>query len=107
MFKVSADPKFTHPVRVMVPTDGGHEEQTFKATFRVIDVEELTSIEEQGGQKAVLRAVVTHMAELADDHGNEVPYSDGLRDQLIGNPSVRIALYQTYRRAITKAPEGN
>lgn len=107
MFKVTTAPKFTHPVTVFVPTDGGHVEQSFKATFLVEDVEKLSDIQDEGGQKAVLQRVVTHMDELVGDDDQAVPYSDALRDQLIGLPYVRIALFRTYLDAVTKAKPGN
>lgn len=107
MFKVVTVPKFTHPVTVMVPTDGGHVEQTFKATFLVEDVEKLSDIQDEGGQKAVLQRVVCHMADLIGEDDQPLPYSDGLRDQLIGTPYVRIALFQTYLQAVAKAKPGN
>lgn len=107
MFKVVAIPKFTRPVQVLVPTDGGHIEQSFKATFIVEDVEKLSEIQDEGGQKAVLQRVVCHMDDLVGDDDQALPYSDTLRDQLIGIPYVRIALFQTYLTAVTKAKTGN
>lgn len=107
MFKVTSVPKFTHPVKVFVPSDGGHVEQTFKATFIVEDVEKLSEIQDEGGQKAVLQRVVCHMDDLEGDDGQPVPYSDQIRDQLIGLPFVRFALFLTYVEAVTKAKAGN
>lgn len=107
MFKVSKEPRFTHEVKVMVPTDGGFEVQSFKATFRVIDVEKLSDVQDESGQKGVLQQVIAGMDELIGDDGQPLPYSDELRDQLIGVPYVRIALFTAYLRGVTKAPEGN
>lgn len=107
MFKVVSIPKFTHPVSVMVPTDGGHVEQSFKTTFIVEDVEKLSDIQDEGGQKAVLQRVVCHMDDLVGEDDQALPYSDALRDQLIGVPYVRIALFQSYLAAVTKAKAGN
>ncbi len=111
MFKVTAEPKFTHTVKVMVPVDGGHKEQSFKATFKVLPVEELTaedhSEDQAAGQIAVLRKAIISLDELVGDDDQPLPYSDELRDQLLGITYVRIALLRTYLTAITKAKSGN
>lgn len=107
MFKITTNPTFTHSVHVMVPVDGGHKEQTFKATFAVMDVEELERVQDEEGQRGVLRKVIKGFDELIGDDDKPVPFSDDLREQLIGVPFVRIALFQTYLKAISKAKAGN
>lgn len=107
MFKVSADPKFTHPVTVFVPCDGGHESQTFPVTFRVVPEDELGDRDGVEGQKDALRRIVVHMGDLVDDNDQPIPYSDAMREQLIGAAYVRMALMTTYIKAITKTQAGN
>ena len=107
MFKVTTDPRFTHPVKVFVPVDGGHKEQTFKATFRVEDVEQLEQVQDELGQRGVLERVIVGMSDLVGDDDQPLEYNDALRDQLIGVPFVRIALFRTYLEAVTKARAGN
>ncbi len=107
MFKVTEERTFTRSVPVMVPTDGGHTKETFKATYRVVDIEELDDTHTLEGQQRVLRRVVVSMDELVDDAGAEMPYSDELRDKLIRVPFVRSALLQTYMQAVTRARAGN
>ena len=107
MFKVVAEPQFTHTVKVRVPVDGGHEDQSFKARFRVIDTDEVAEIELKEGRKAAVKRILVSMDELTDADGNPVSYSDALRDQLIQLPYVEIALYRTYLEAVTGAKTGN
>lgn len=109
MFKVTREPKFTHEVKVMVPTDGGHEQQTFKATFKVMPLDELAdnNTNTDSGQRGVLKKVVTDMSDLIGEDDQALPYSDELRDRMIEVPYVRVALFQTYLAALTKAPAGN
>jgi len=109
MFVVSREPHFTHPVAVQVPVDGGHVEQTFKATFRVIDNAKLDSFDLNTveGSRDFLVAVIVKLDDLVDEQEKPLPYSDALRDQLIGNPYVSLALGRTYREAIKKAARGN
>ena len=107
MFKVTSEPKFTHSVKVCVPVDGGHREETFKATFRVIPIDELDDTATLEGQQVLLRRVVSHLDELIGDDEKPLPYSDELRDQLIAVPYVRAAMFQTYLAAITLTRVGN
>jgi hypothetical protein len=107
MFKVTTEPKFTHPVTVCVPTDGGHVEQTFKATFRVLDADQLSPDSSVEGQIEDLRRVLVTMHDLVGEDDQAVSYSDALRDQLIRLPYVRIALINAYVRGVTKAKQGN
>lgn len=109
MFTVTDEMTFTHPVKMLVPADGGHKPQHFKATFRVLDTDregafDLSTAE---GSTAFLQAIVTHMDELVGADEQPVPYSDELRDKLIRWPFVRSALVRTYYDAVRKAPEGN
>lgn len=108
MFIVSSNRTFTHPVKVMVPVDGGHKEQSFKTTFRVIDADaderDLTSA---AGSTSFLKEVVIGMDELVDDQEQAVPYSDELRDRMLKLPFVRVALARAYMTAVSKAPTGN
>lgn len=110
MFKLSTNPTFTHPVEVLVPVDGGHDKQLFKATFRVLDADSddaQPDLNTASGSTAFLREVLVSMDELEGDDGKPVPYSDAIRDQLLKKPYVRTALARTYFAAITKATLGN
>lgn len=112
MFKLSTDPRFTHEVKVQVPVDGGFKEQSFKATFRVLPLDQLKADEEVDGdeagyQETTLRKVVVGLDDLVDDADQPIAYSDEIRDRLIAVPYVRIALMQTYIRAVTKVKAGN
>lgn len=107
MFLVTAEKTFTHTITVCVPVDGGHVDQTFKATFRVVDPGQLTGGDTSEGQMEDLRKVIVTLDDLVDDNREKLPYSDALRDQLLVVPYVRIALINAYIRGITKAKLGN
>jgi hypothetical protein len=109
MFKISSNPTFTHQVRVSVPINGGHREETFKAKFNVLPT---TKIEEfdlttPAGTSEFLRAALCGLEEVTDDAGNELPYSDELREKMITIPMAREALFKTYFAAISRARLGN
>lgn len=109
MFKVDDDPQFTHTVEALVPVDGGHEKQPFKATFRVLDPEDGDGydLNSTAGSTDFLKRVVVHLDELEGADGKPRPYSDGLRDRLLKLPYVRAALARAYFTAVTKATVGN
>ena len=107
MFKVTQDPQFTHAVKVQVPVDGGHVEQSFKTRFRVVPLEELQDLMTLEGQELALKRVIVDMEELVDEQKQPLEYSDELRDQLIAVPYVRAALVRTYQAGILKARTGN
>lgn len=107
MFKLVAEPTFTHTVKVTVPIDGGFAEQTFKATFLVIPVDEMTDTSSLEGQQDLLRRVVRSLDEIVDDAGEPIPYSERLRDQMIASPYARVGLYDTYLAGVFKARRGN
>jgi hypothetical protein len=106
MFKIASDPKFTHTVTACVPVDGGHENMTFKATFRVVPLEQLGGTDNET-QAESLKKVVVHLDDLVDENEQPQPYSDALRDKLIELPFMRYALMQTYIAAVTKTKAGN
>lgn len=106
MFKLANEAKFTHPVTVCVPVDGGHANETFKVTFRVLDLDQL-DVGSLGGQQELLQKIVVGFDEIEDEDGNPAPYSEELRDRMIATPYVRAAIFQTYMAAIIKTHVGN
>lgn len=107
MFKVSSEPKFTHDVTAVVPVDGGHENMTFKVTFRVVPIEQLGSADSNETQAESLKKIVVHMDDMVDENDQPLPYSDALRDKLIEMPFFRYAVMQAYLAAVTKTKAGN
>ena len=109
MFKVVSDRTFTHDVEILTPVDGGHEKQTFKATFALLPLDDVKAVDTNAFDDvtAFLTKAVRHIDNLIDERGQPVPYSDRLRDQLIQEADVRTGLMRTYQKALTKAAEGN
>lgn len=110
MFKVTSEPQFTHAVKVQEPVDGGFKESTFKVRFRVIPMDQLKAEDGEEGeaaQKVSLRKVIVSMSDLIGEDDQPLPYSDDLRDQLLDMAYVRLALLQTYTKALTKVKTGN
>lgn len=108
-FVVDLNPTFSHPVKVLVPVDGGHKEQQFRAKFRVMPVDEEAGFDLRTGSGSTefLKKLVVEMSELVDASDQAVVYNDEVRDQLLRWPYVRAALTRTYYDAVGKAATGN
>ena len=110
MFKIVQNPEFSHVVHVQVPVDSGHATQTFTARFRVLTVSQAGAhrLDTAEGTDAYLRDIFVGWGkDLTDSDGAPLDYSDQIRDQLIDQPHVRLALLKTYNAALQGAKRGN
>ena len=109
MFKATTDRRFTARCKAFVPVNGGHREEPFKATFRVLDTEQLENYDltNKMGTDDFLRAVIMELDEIGDEQGNPVPYSEDLRDVVMNDPMARTALIRGYFDNISKGRKGN
>jgi len=109
MFKIADEPKFTHDVTARVPVDGGFREEPFKATFRVLDPEQLDkfNLGTTDGATAFLRAVVVRLDEIGDAQGKPVEFSDEVFNQVLRLQYARVALTRAYFDGISGAKAGN
>lgn len=109
MFKIVQNRTFTHDVPVMVPINGGHQEDTLKTTFNYVDADRLAAFDLATGEGTdqFLEAVINCFHDCVDEAGNQLPYSDALRKQLLGMHNVRGALTRHYVNAVRKTKEGN
>ncbi|WP_297772674.1 hypothetical protein [uncultured Roseovarius sp.] len=102
MFKIDQKPTFTRRVEIKVPADGGHEMQDLEVTFRVLPDEEIEAFDMRTtrGEREFLAATVFHIDDVEDEKGSALPYSDNLRDRLVGLAYVRVALINAYYAAL-------
>lgn len=109
MFKLADAPCFTREVTVRVPCDGGHRNETFKATFLAISVTEAQSYDLATfeGTTRFLEAVIFDLSDIADEQGKPLPYNHALRTRLIDLPWTRSALAAAYFEALGAARLGN
>jgi hypothetical protein len=109
MFKIIDNPEFTHDVTVMVPVDGGHEEQTFKARYRILSDEDQDGfdVSTTDGLKGFLKKTLVALDDLAGSDDKPIEYNDAVRDHILSLPYARLALLRTYMTAVTKARAGN
>ena len=106
MLRIVKDPRFTHPVSVQVPVDGGHQEQTFTATFRVIAYDEAEELA-RSDLDAFFARVLLECGDIEDEAGRQMVWEDGLREQLLGLRYVQLGLVAAYFAGIGKARLGN
>ena len=109
MFKIVQEPTFTHSVIARVPIDGGFREESFKATYRVVDPAELEKLDlaTNEGSTAFLKKAVVRLDEIADVEGKTLEWSDEVRDAALKLPWARVALARGYFAAIAGAKAGN
>ena len=109
MFKIVDEPTFSHEVTARVPVDGGFREETFTATFRVIDPEEADEFDltTTAGSTAFLRRTVVKLDDVGDAQSKLLEWSDEVRDAALRLPWARSALARTYFAAISGAKSGN
>lgn len=109
MFKLVENPTFTHTVKVKVPVDGGYADQSFKATFNVVPLDERRQfdLEDAEASDAFLRRIIAKLDDIADAEGKPLEYSDAVRDALIARDYVRIAIVRSYFEAMGGARSGN
>lgn len=102
MFKIDQRPTFTRRVEIKVPAGGGHEMQDMSVTFRVLPDEEIEAFDTRTtvGEREFLAVAVTNFEDIEDEDGKPLPYSDSLRDRLIGLAYVRVALINAYHAAL-------
>lgn len=108
-FKLIDNPTFTHTVKIRVPRDGGFANETVKATYSVIPVEEYAKFDmttEQGTKDFLIRAIVS-LGDIVDENDEPLEYNDELRDRLLSLPYMRIGLSAGYHKGVADARLGN
>ena len=106
MFKITDELTFKREVKFLVPVDGGHETHSLDFTFRVLEIDEDELLIE-GGIRAVLKKVIVKIDGMLDDDDRPIPYSDKMRDRLLGKRFIELAALKAYSEACSKVVEGN
>lgn len=116
MFKLELDPKWTWPVTVRVPVDGGvFEERKFRAHYRLIPDarrREIDAMPEAESIPTLLREGVVKVMDIVDEAGELLPHSPEIFEALIGVPWIRMGMLMSYLQAMagtapTPAEAGN
>jgi hypothetical protein len=102
MFKKQEEARWTWPVKVQVPVEGGaFQEQSFRAYFRLIPPVRRAELDAMpDGADQLLREAVLQVLDVTDEAGAPLAHSAELLDALIGIPWVRLGLLRSYMAAM-------
>ena len=83
------------PVTIQIPADGGKvTPATITAEFEVLDTEEIDRVGNEGGD--VLSRALIGWHGVADEDGNDIPFTEENKKSFLGITYVRAALYNAY-----------
>lgn len=98
---------FKRDVQFLQPTDsGGSKQMKFRAQFAELTTDEIRAITDEADDEgeateALLKRVFIGFEDVTDEEGKKVDFSDSVRDMLINRPYIRVALVQSYMRALS------
>lgn len=109
MFTIVKNREFTHAVPVMVPSDGGHTEETLRCRFRAVPQADLMEFDLSTADGTIgwLRTVCVSFEDVVNEAGAQMPMNDALRDEILSSSFIQIALIRHYTIAMSKARLGN
>lgn len=106
MFNITTRPTFVRDVPVDIPHGDGHRTEHLRTTFVALyDDEDAPASGDK--LRAFLERCVERFDDLADDDGNEIPFSPDVKGDLLARPYVRMALLREYLRSMSGAKSGN
>lgn len=95
---------FTQEVTIDVP-GGGKED--FDACFKALDQPRLDALVAEGGDAALVGAVLVGWDRIIDEAKAPIPFSDAAREALIALPYARFGVAKAYWEAISGLMRGN
>lgn len=113
MFKLTQSPAYWWPVELLqVEPDGEVAVATLRVQLRRLTVDEEDALMHETAAQAlsdveVARRVVLGMADLLDEHGAAVPYSDAARDKVLAQPGAASAIVAAFFSSRSQAALGN
>ena len=109
-FVISKPATFFWPVKVELAVDNGkYEKQSFDAEFKRLPQSKIEEIvgkirsEEITSDVLLARDLIVGWRGVLDDQGNEVPFSEAMKDQLLDVPTVASSIVSAFFEATTKA----
>lgn len=95
------------PVKTLHPTDGGVQiEETFDGVFRRVTRPEAQTLAEKGDE-ALVRGVLIGWSGILDESGEELPFSEALRDELMEQQSFMRGVIEAFYQGVNGAKAGN
>lgn len=107
MFRIAELPRFTVPVPLTIEVDGEAEDQSFSATFQMLEIDASRDLDDEQPQREFLRRAIVGLREIVDDDGAEVPFTPELREAVINRFDSRRALLAAYFARVQEIARGN
>lgn len=109
MLKIVKNPEFSVQVKVLVPTDRGQVEHSFKARFRALTRSEEAQYDvfSAASTDDFIRRIVVGWEGLHDEDGQPLEFSEAALNTLIDLHYVRQAIVQAYTAMISGAKNPN
>jgi len=111
------NPVVVWPVTVSVPRDGGSfEKSQFRAKFEILNSDQVNAMavdhRSSGDQdtdlgQLILTKSIKDLFDLVDEDGNQIPYTDELRDQVLAIPYIKGGLWEAYTSALNGRRQKN
>lgn len=113
MFRLDASDTYWYPVTVEIPVDGGKfAKSTFDAQLKRLARTEVMEImrrirDGETTDAEVACAVLVGWRGVCDRDGNEIPFSEGARDQLLDVHPVCPSVIQAWAESLRGGKKGN
>jgi len=112
MFVLQQEPRWTWPVKIAMPAEGGFAEHRCRAVFRLVAEprrKQLAATDD--GLRTIMAEAVVELLDIVDEAGAPVPHSPALLAAVLDNPWIRGGLVTAYGEALSGIPsaaaEGN
>ena len=114
MFVITQSETYSWPVEVKVPIDNGRfETQKFDAVFKRVSQSRLQEITKQSDTDSPVsdidfaREVLRGWKGITDANGEDVPYSETMRDELLNIPRVAYSIVIAFNESLSGAKRKN
>jgi hypothetical protein len=113
MFKIVQPDSYSWGITVEFPVDGGRvEKQTFDGVFKRLTQSRLAEIQaaitkDEMRDVDLAREVLVGWKGVVDGDGDEVPFSESARDQLLDIPLVASSIVIAFMNSLTGAKRKN
>lgn len=114
MFYIKQTDTYTWPVEVRFPKDNGEVgKEIFTATFkripqsRIDEIKHMAQTSESMSDRDLACEVLCGWDNIVDEHGQKVPYSESMRDELLDRPMVATAIVLAFTESLSGAKRKN
>ena len=108
MFVISQSQSYLWPVAVEFPVDGGKtKKETFDGEFKrlaqskIKEIQDAIKRDEFADDAALAKDLMVGWKGVVDERGEEIPYSEGARDELLDVPLVATAIVHAWMDSLS------